>query len=463
MQSIRLASVMLLLAAGCASSAPAERQTPEPPTPPAWTKDLGSRTLEALIVRGLEANPSLREADASLEAMRAIGEAAEASTDVSVMLEGDLNRGRINGTSFGFKGFPSRTLTRYSFGGSASYDLDLFGETDAVRAGASARIDAEAYRLDAARLMLAAEIAARAVDLAGARAEREMLQRILEGGTTTLNLVERSISAGASGEIDRTRVRSLIAQDEALLPGLLGREASARHALAMLTGAQARPGEGPDLSLVDFSALTHVPVEATGDVLRARPDIRAAEAALMAADADRALRASALYPRIRIGARSVQTALNLEDLFGYSATGWSFGPSLTLPVFNRKVLHADVRRAEADIDKADARLQAAVLRAFAEAADALSAIETAQEDLRRQERARDLAVETLRLERKTYELGAGQLPEVITAQRLAAFAEIAVIRAKTQRLRSYIRYFAATNSSLAAAGSAGSARTRAPD
>ncbi|MBU6320905.1 MAG: hypothetical protein KGS00_14810, partial [Alphaproteobacteria bacterium] len=66
------------------------------------------------------------------------------------------------------------------------------------------------------------------------------------------------------------------------------------------------------------------------------------------------------------------------------------------------------------------------------------------------------------LERKTYELGAGQLPEVITAQRLAAFAEIAVIRAKTQRLRSYIRYFAATNSSLAAAGSAASPGTRTP-
>ena len=52
MQSISLASVMLLLAAGCASSAPVATQTPEPPTPPAWTKDLGSRTLEALIVRG---------------------------------------------------------------------------------------------------------------------------------------------------------------------------------------------------------------------------------------------------------------------------------------------------------------------------------------------------------------------------------------------------------------------------
>lgn len=446
MQSTRLLCLCLGLLTGCASSVPAPVSAS--PAPPAWVASLGARGLAELIARGLEASPTLQEADASLEAARAADAAVEASLGATVMLEADLNRGRINGTSFGFKGFPSRTLTRYSVGGSASYDLDLFGEDEARRAGSSARLSAEAYRLEAARLTLSAEIAARAVDLAGARAERMMLQRILEGGGTTLALVESSITAGASGEIDRTRVRSLIAQDEALLPGLLAREASAQHALSLLTGLEARRGAGPVFELSDFSGALAPPEEATGAILRARPDVRAAEAALAAADAERALAASALYPHIRIGARSVQTALSPEDLFGYSATGWSFGPSLSLPLFNRKGLHANVSRADAEIARADARLQSTVLKAFAEAADALSAIEAGEDDVRLQERARDLAVETLRLERRNYELGAGQLPEVITAQRQAAFAEIALIRARTQRLRAYVRFFAATNTGL---------------
>ncbi len=409
-----------------------------------WWTSFNAPELDMLVREALAASPTIGEADAALDAARASRDIVYGGTAPELGANVSAERTRINAAAFGFDGFPTRTISRYSLGLGVSYDLDLFGGARRERESATARFEAESFRYDAARLTLAAQITSKAIESAALAAEIEALESIIADDRETLALVERAIDAGAVGAIDRIRAQTQLAQDRAALPGLRDRLSAARNALVILTGHAPGIRTAPEFTLADFSPPEQIPVSVPSVLLRARPDIRAAEAALHAATADIGVRVANQFPQVRLSANYAQTALDPDTLFSYASSGWALGPALTLPIFRGGVLRADVRRAQAEARRADARYRATVLRAFGEVADALSGLAAAEAELSLRNEALTLAEENLRLARRAYELGAGRLPDVLDAQRQANLARRARAQAEAGRLLAIVRLSSAT-------------------
>jgi NodT family efflux transporter outer membrane factor (OMF) lipoprotein len=437
--------------AGCVSVGP-DYAAPRVETPPVyqgapeqglaarsdWWRIFGVAELDAIIAEAILASPSLAEADASLDAAHAARDAAFGGLLPRADASAGAERTRINAAAFGFDGFPTREISRYTASAGISYDLDLFGGGRRAREAASARFEAEAFRRDAARLTLVADIVSAAIEIAALLEEERVLQAIVEDDQLTLQLVERALRAGAVAEIDRLRARTQLAQDSADLPRLRARIQAAQTELAILMGRAPGLSAGARFALDDFR-LSQAPASVPSELLRARPDIRAAEAALHAATADIGVRIANLYPQVRLSGNYAQTSLDPETLFQYSSAGWGLGPSISAPLFNGGALRADVRRAEADARRADARYRATVLRAFGQVMDAYSALAAAESESAMVDETVALAVENLRLSRRAYEVGAGAIPDVLDAQRQANLARRTQVRATASQLLALAR------------------------
>ncbi len=457
MSSNKIRACMALVAAAqmsaCASVGP-DFVAPRPPAPQSfpgadiadaqvtmsdtWWRSFGAAELDALVAEALSASPTIDEADAALDAARAARDSAYGG--LFPQSEGSLGaeRARINATAFGFGGFPTIEISRYTAGLGVSYDLDLFGGGRRTREAATARLQAERFRYDAARLTLAADITAATLEAAVLRAEIETLEQIVADDRQTLELVEAALRAGAVGTIDRIRAQTQLSQDAAELPRLRSRLIAAQTQIEILVGRT--PGVAPlaITPLQDFVAPA-IPRSVPSQVLHNRPDIRAAEASLHAATADIGVRVANLYPQVRLSADYAQTALDPEVLFEYAAAGWSVGPRISLPLFSGGARRADVRRAEAEAMRADARYRATVLRAFGQVIDAYADVAATQTERELREEGAALAGESLRLARRAYEAGAGTLPEVIDAQRQANLARRAQARARGAHLLAIAR------------------------
>src|SRR5690606_4377854 len=161
---------------------------------------------------------------------------------------------------------------------------------------------------------------------------------------------------------------------------------------------------------------------------------------------------AALYPRISLGAAFSVASLEPETLFNYESAGWSFGPSLTGPLFHGGALRAQRRGAQASQVEAMARYEQTVLNAFVQVSDLLQAVAQDQELVQAQIRAAAAAAENARLAELAYENGAGTLLQVIDAQRQSQRARLGLIQANAQLRRDIAALFVATASDWRAEG-----------
>jgi NodT family efflux transporter outer membrane factor (OMF) lipoprotein len=377
------------------------------------------------VREALADSPNVAEAAATLQRARAELAATRGEDGLQADLTAGATRERINLQAFGFSGFPGMpplsnpTISLYSVGGAVSYDLDLFGGDRRAREAAEARVEAEARRADAAYLSLSGNVALQAARVAGLRAQLDTVETIIAADRRQIEMVRAAERAGGAASSAATVGEAQLAQDEALAPPLRQALAQARHQLALLVGKA--PGEwtAPDFSLSDFTVPAALPVSLPSRLVHDRPDIQAAEADLHAATAAIGVATAKLYPDISLNAGLTQSALKPEDLFQWSASGFTVGPSVRLPLFDRA---GKARQAEAvaNAELSAARYQATVLRAFVEVADALSALAHAQESLAALARAERLGEAAVEDARKAYDLGGGALLPVVDAGRRLA-------------------------------------------
>ena len=140
------------------------------------------------------------------------------------------------------------------------------------------------------------------------------------------------------------------------------------------------------------------------------------------------------------------------NLFGYGATGWDIGAGLTAPLFNGGALKARRQQAREAAGAASARYQQTVLTAFAQVADALTALSADEDSRAAHQRSLDQADENLRLTKVAYERGGGAFLDVLDAQRRVNENRASLARAEGQRLADAVRLFAATGADWRAAG-----------
>jgi NodT family efflux transporter outer membrane factor (OMF) lipoprotein len=257
-------------------------------------------------------------------------------------------------------------------------------------------------------------------------------------------MVRRAQAAGGEAPSATTSATAQLAEDEALVPPLQRELDAARHQLALLAGKSPAEWAPPDFELSRLSPPGEVPLSLPSTLVRRRPDILAAEAELHAATAAIGVAVANQYPDIRLSASLTQSAVKPENLFDYSASGWSLLSGLTAPVFHGGALKAERQAAEAEARAALARYQQTVLRAFVQVSDALAALGTDDAHLAALNRSAAAARSRVSDAEAAYRLGGGPLLQVVDAQRQLSRARRALAQAQAQRFSDLVELYAAT-------------------
>jgi NodT family efflux transporter outer membrane factor (OMF) lipoprotein len=434
------------------------RLSPDQRVAGGWWKSFGSADLDKVMDQALSGNQTVGAANASL--VRLLQEAAatrgaqQPQVDVNAGLQGE----RINLTSFGFSGFPGFTISNptlglYSIGGTVSYDADLFGGLRRGSEAAAARAENQARQADAAYLTLTGQTTMAALQIATVRAEIVTVQQAIDEDAKVVSLIREAEGVGGEAPAATTSARAQLAADQAMLPPLQQQLAQARHQLAQLVGQAPADWTAPDFDLTSFTAPAEIPVSLPSSLVRRRPDILAAEANVHVATAQLGVATAALYPDLRLTANITQTAIPPVSLLSYGASGWSLAAGLTQPIWHGGTLKAEKRAAEAAANEALLRYHGAVVAAFTQVADVMSAITQDDAELVALARSEAVASDALRDDENAFRLGGGALLPVLDDERRLQMARRARVAAQGRRLADIAELYVATAADWRAAKS----------
>jgi NodT family efflux transporter outer membrane factor (OMF) lipoprotein len=421
------AAVMVLAASiclgGCANWRPALPLAPEPDIPEGWSagdarmtptalagwwRHFDDELLSRLVVDALQANTDVRAAQAALRQARALRDVAAAG------LRPTLDSAASAQRNFAEHG----TGNAFHAGLDAGWELDIFGARRSALDGADATAGARLAGLGDVQRSVAAEVALAYIALRGGQARLAIAQENLTSQSQTLRLTEWRVQAGLLSALESDQARSAVAQLRALQPALLHSIEQSAMALAVLTG---RPPAALS-SLRDVpGAVPQAPAELAlafpADTLRQRPDVRAAEQQVRAAQAQVAQADAARYPSLRLGGSLGLNALTVGGLGSGAALAGSLIGSIAWPVFDGGAAKAQSQAQRAALDQSRAVYRGTVLAALEEVEDALVALRSDRERVARLNEAAEAAANAGLLARQRFVSGLVDFQTVLDTQR----------------------------------------------
>jgi multidrug efflux system outer membrane protein len=443
-----------LLLAACAKVGPDYTPPPVEEVPAAWVQPLGPRqstqlagwwraledpALNALMVEADESSPDLEAAAARVAAARAAVGVANAGRIPQVGLEAETARAKGSREMSASVPPPQQRIDTFdTLGAGAAWEVDLFGRV--ARAVEATGAESQAAVADArgVRVTLYADIAQTYVSLRALQARLAYAHGNAAAQAKTRDLVRHKHEAGLVSELDLRQAERNLAVTRSAIPSLEAGIDSARYRLAVLTGQT--PG-ALDEALRTKAPIPALPEGIIGvvprDVVRQRPDIRAAERRLAAAVARVGVATADLYPRLSLLGSFTQSAAS-GPLMVSSASGWSFGPSLTWSVFTGGRVRAQIKAQEAEAEAARAMYEGTVLRALAEVETALSAYAHEGKRLVALERSVQAARKSEKLVQAAYDAGLADFQNVLDAQRALFEQEDAAAASRGALAQGYI-------------------------
>jgi NodT family efflux transporter outer membrane factor (OMF) lipoprotein len=342
-----------------------------------WWQDLRDPMLNGLVEQALRQNIDVQQALATVREARAQSRAEsggglpEISGDASAVNSRtqiqfpNPQTGRLGQQEIGTNSARGDVTVRW--------ELDLFGRYASRRAAAAARLNASESDAQGARLALIADLVDAYVELRGTQRRLAIAQRLVAAKGDAVRLTRGRSRAGFASTGDLARADDALAVSDASLPPLRAQEDRLVFAIATLVGRLPR-----DLERLRGSAQ---PLPVTGatpdpgipaDLLRRRPDVAAAEQRYAAAVADVGVARADLYPTLSLSGTIGLLSQSTSGGLGRPDLTWSYGPALSLPIFDFGARRAqvDVRRAQAERARLD--YEEAVLLAVRDLETALS-------------------------------------------------------------------------------------------
>jgi len=429
---------------------PAQQIVPGATVQPDWWTRFGSAKLDALVARALAANNDLANAEAALRQTREQANAATGAGLPQVDASYQAQRVRVSRTFSNPLNDPNQYLyTLHTAQLSVSYPLDLFGgQRNKVRS-ARAAAEVSADRLIAARTTVVANLVNAVILQASLDAQIDAAKAAIRSNREILGLLQQRQALGDIGLADVAAQQTALATAESTLPSLERQQDHQRGLIATLTGAA--PGSVPT-SLPALAELTlpgTLPVALPDAIVANRPDVRAAEAAMVGAGADVGTAIAARLPNIQLSATLGGEATNIANMFASGNPFWTLLGGATQPLFHGGQLLHQKRAAEAALEGAKAQYRAAVLQAFLDVSDALSGLETDADALDAAARAGTAADRNLGFVRRQLELGAVGTLALLNAEASDAQASSALVQAKAGRLTDTVALFQAVGGGVA--------------
>jgi NodT family efflux transporter outer membrane factor (OMF) lipoprotein len=382
----------------------------------AWWEAFGDPTLTSLVRRAAGGSLTLQQAQARILQARATLGSAKADQWPSVTAAAQVTRSRTSANAVTPTGAAGAT-TLYQAGFDASWEVDLFGSKGRARDAAQARYEASVEDLRAAILTLEGDVGSSYITLRGNQTLLEVTRRNAETQRQAVNVTEERQRLGLTSGLDAAQARAQLAATEAEIPSI---EASIRqsiHRLGILLGQEptalvAELSQAKPLPAAQGAVATGLPLE----LLARRPDLRSAERNLSAALADVGVARADLYPKFDLTLGLGLQSAGTSNFASISSRYWSIVPGLSLPVFNRGAIKANLARKEGAYKEALAGFRASYHSALEEVESALANYYSERSRAAGLEESLGQSRQALALAQERYRRGLTSFLDVLTAQ-----------------------------------------------
>jgi len=407
----------------------------KPPALAEWWKQMKDPILDDLIAQAVAANLDVATAKAKIREARATYR--EQVGALLPTIEGTASATRNRTAASG--GTPATAYNDYQPGFDASWELDLFGGNKRTAQAAKYGVDAAEEDLRDTLVTLIGDVATYYLQAREYQQLAELAQDSSKSQAQTAALTRTQYSAGGTSLVDVTKAEAQAASTHADVPSYEISYAKSVNRLGVLLGKSPLLLE----SLLGKRSRLPVPpakisVGIPADILNTRPDVRKAERELAQATAKIGEAEANRYPSLSLTGSIDSSATSISDLGKKSTIGWSFGPSLTIPIFKGGQLRAAVDVAKAQRDQYLFSYQSAVLTALEDVQNAIISLN------RSRARSVDLAksVEGYRaaakLSKQLQIAGEGDLFDVLDADRSLYSAQKSLIETKADIATYYI-------------------------
>lgn len=312
-------------------------------------------------------------------------------------------------------------FSTFSVAGSLSYELDLWGALRRADESARAQLLSSAYTKDSIRLQTVADVVANYMSLLALEQQIRVTQETIESRQKGLDLDQKRYQYGAIDKLTLLQTKSQLDNARAQLPPLQQNAAKLRTSLAILTGQTPREimqqAKLPEDSFDDMKLPENLPLVLPSSLLNRRPDIRAAEAALIAANANVGVAKAKFFPTINLSAMIGTEALHIGDLFGPGTALRQAGGSITGPILDFGRINAQYESAKAQKAQAEIAYRQTVRQAFKDVRNALDEVKYSQKTYKAVDEQVTSAAETLQLAKLRYNVGQTDYFDVLDAQR----------------------------------------------
>lgn len=388
-----------------------------------WWDDFQDPLLSQLVNQALQANTSIRSAQAALQQARALRDVSVANAGPNVGLSGSAQRSKSEG---------SEASNSFTAGLDAKWEIDIFGANrSSIRATEADALASQASLRDV-QVSMAAEVALAYLQLRGYQAQLAIAQTNLASQQETLQITQWRAQAGLVTSLEVEQAQTAAAQTAAQIPSLLTSLAQTRHSLAVLTGQ--RPLELDPLLLPERAvpqANSTMTQQIPAETLRQRADVRAAEYRIRAALARVDAADAARYPSFSLGGSLSLNALTLAGLSNGATLVSSLLGSVSVPLIDGGAAKSQVLAQEAALEQTRASYQNTVLTALKEVEDALITLKNDRERLVLLQQAATSARNADLLAQNRFTSGLIDFQTVLQTQRtlLSAQDSVAILQA----------------------------------
>jgi multidrug efflux system outer membrane protein len=423
--------------------------------PRQWWKTFGDPLLDQLMDRAGTANPDVRQAAARLTEAEALRRGTRSTllpsvdnSESATRLRGGFNQGVIkvpNAPGAPQSGsFISPFETSVLSGGfNMRWELDVFGGLRKGLAASKADASAAEEYVQAVRVLIRAELARNYVEMRGAEEQIAIVRANVDSEKDLLDLIRSRAEAGLASELDVERQITQLATLSAVLPDLDAQRLQAVHRIAVLLGEE--PSALRDQLQAPAHALSvpQAPLAVPSEVLKQRPDIRRAEAQIVAAYARAGVARADLYPKFVITGLTGRQSTDVSGLTVGAGNFFSVGPGVTLPIFNAGRIRSNIAVRDAQLTEAVRSYEQDVLAAFEETENAFVARDRAEQRTHYLDASVTAAKRSIEMAQDLYLHGLSDFLAVLDAQRQRFQAERELASSNTAMLRSTVALYKA--------------------
>ncbi len=423
------ALALSLLAVGCAN--PGRPVPPAAMTPPEsigfnagvamepvalnWWRELGDEQLTRLIERSIDGAPGLKLARARLARAQALTDQASAAFAPQVNGAIDLNRQRFSEYGLVPVALAGAVRNLGTVQGAFSWELDFFGRNQAALESALGAQRAARAEVDAARALLASQVARTYLQLARLIEQREILRAVLAQREQTAALLTQRVAAGLDNAMVRQQALAGVAEIRVQSAALEDSIGLARNALAALS-AQPPAALEPLAPQLPALMVLPVPADVPADLVGRRADLAAARSRVESSVQDVMVARTLFYPNINLIALVGVTSIGLDRLLRPGSLQASAGPAIRLPIFEGGRLRANLQARQAELDAAIESYNQVLLDAVREVADQLGTLRAIARQQPEQAQASQIAESLQQLALQRYRSGVGNRLAVLAAE-----------------------------------------------